>query len=102
MPDKVSGCAETLSGSFRYSVRMLPLCCPDTTEMGVRMLPKYGHQKNLTPLAGALMIFADCYGVAARGLQPVFSLPAGFPLRARATRESAAKVVGRQDGGASS
>ena len=41
MPDKVSGCAETLSGSFRYSVRMLPLCCPDTTEMGVRMLPKY-------------------------------------------------------------
>ena len=41
--------------------------------MGVRMLPKYGHQKNLTPLAGALMIFADCYGVAARGLQSDFS-----------------------------
>ena len=49
------------------------------------MLPKYGHQKKLTPLAGALMIFADCYGGAARGLQPAFSLPAGFPLRARAT-----------------
>ena len=49
------------------------------------MLPKYGHQKNLTPLAGALMIFADCYGGAARGLQPAFSLPAGFPLRARVT-----------------
>ena len=66
------------------------------------MLPKYGHQKNLTPLAGALMIFADCYGGAARGLQPAFSLPAGFPLRARATSETASKVVGRQDGGASS
>ena len=31
------------------------------------------------------MIFADCYGVAARGLQPAFSLPAGFPLCAHAT-----------------
>ena len=67
------------------------------------MLPKYGHQKNLTPLAGALMIFADCYGGAARGLQPAFSLPAGFPLRAqRHPLKSADKVVVRQDGGASS
>jgi len=30
-----------LSGYFRYGVRMCPLCCPDTSVMGVRMLPKY-------------------------------------------------------------
>lgn len=31
------------------------------------------------------MRFAARHDVAARGLQPTFSLPAGFPLRARAT-----------------
>jgi len=33
--------SEWLAGYYRYSVRMLPLCCPDATEMDVRMLPKY-------------------------------------------------------------
>jgi len=32
-----------LSGYFRYGVRMCPLCCPDTSVMGVRMLPKYAY-----------------------------------------------------------
>ena len=40
----------------------------------------------IDPGGGAWVLFAARYGVAARGLQPAFSLPAGFPLRARATR----------------
>ena len=32
-------------------------------------------------------VFLTLYGVAARGLQPVFSLPAGFSLRARHPRQ---------------
>ena len=32
-----------LSEYFRYVVRIIPLYCPDNSEIGVRMCPKYAH-----------------------------------------------------------
>ena len=32
-----------VSGCFRYAVRMFPICCPDTSGISVRMLPKYAY-----------------------------------------------------------
>ena len=49
----------------------------------------------LIPVAGAWGLFADCEGVAARGLQPAFFIPVGF---LHALIGTATKIVGRQDG----